>query len=691
MNSQLIFSRGSTQVLGNMPFQSELATGSALHETDARLDEIALGMSGLLSHINEIDSTRPTRTEIQGISGNYATHGEVREWAEYASGGAVTYATSAIAEASGSLAHEIDQLEEGYKSADTYVLSGAEKYARDLVSDTSGALERDYIHRFTVEAQRWVSAVTGETNRASKAERNIETKFDDLCATISGNLDTSAKLLSDEDTRINGRIDTYQQTFSAVLDEVSATAKEALEENDFNNFINSAGVQYSKDTKTMYLGKGVGDVSLSANGDIASRMVVAEKVQAGSVVCTGLANADALYVGSGECILNYNGKDTFYFGDIFKPNGMEVFMGNNIRYKLYPAISYMNGQVEIGKPIQNVAPVSMILIGAATEGAGGHENCVVISPPTNPAATRWWPKGSGTITMYTSANPIENGIYIGSSALPQIITKYAASKDDLKQEVLTEIQNVSGGIGTEIHNDLWQETNQLVSGAISTSEQNLSAYVNEETQKRIKDVQSVRDELPNYLPIMGGTVLGDLTASALNVFDAFSAIDEGPNKLFPYNDNYFISGIEIKATLLTPMAVLEKRIASGIPADSVDLKLDTTGVVYHEDPETHVRTVSGDYHRSDTLECQYASSVSQYIYDGELGRVHVPLNSTQSITIWEYLLSAGSYTFSINDDCNFCGPVSIVQYVDERTEAIATAASTLQEVAEYLKSINEGD
>lgn len=673
-----------------MPFQSELATGSALHETDVRLDGIAQSISGLISHVNEIDSTRPTRTEIHGISGNYATHGEVREWAAYASGGAVTYATSAIAEASGSLAHEIDQLETNYVEADTIVLSGAEKYAHDLVSDTSGALERDYRYRFTTETRKWRNAITTESNRALKAERNIETKFGDWCTTISGNLDTSAKLLSDEDIRINGRIDTYQQTFSAVLDDVSAVAKEALEENDFNTFINSAGVQYSEDTKTMYLGRGVGEkVSLSANGDIASRMVVAEKVDAGSITCGGTVSAGAFRIGSGASRIEYEGGDAVSFRNADTGVAMLVSVGTeNIRYELPPAISYVNEDIRIGKP--SGIPVSMILIGDAARGVS-HKNCVVISPPNRPTGDRWLPKGSGTITMYTTANPVESGIYIGASTLPEIITKYAASKDELEHEVLTEIQNVSGGIGTEIHNDLWQETNQLVSGAISTSEQNLSAYVNTETQRRIDDVQSVRDELPNYLPVMGGTVLGDLTASAFNVFDAFSAIDEGPNKLFPYNDNYFISGIEIKATLLTPMTVLEKRIASGIPADSTDVRLDITGVVYHEDPETHVRTISGDYHRSDTLECQYASSVSQYIYDGELGRVHVPLDLTQSITIWEYLLSAGSYTFSINGDCNFCGPVSIVQYVDERTEAIATAASTLQEVAEYLKSINEGD
>ena len=515
MNSQPVFSRGSTQVLGNMPFSSEFATGSALDITDKKLDELTLSVSGVNYHLTEVESTRPTRDEIDAISGDYASHDEVQEWAGKASALAIEASQETLENTATEIRNSISALEDNCQRWDAAVLKTAEEYSSANLRHVSAFLYSTFDERVNTEISDRKAAVSGEFDRASGEEYRIETKFDGLCATLSADISAVSAISKAEDARIDRRIDSYQQVFSAALDSISATARHADEEHQFNDFISEAGIHYSSDAHTMYLGhEKVVDLSVSGDlktsGNLNTVDIKARDIEANDIGMRSLTANDievtAFVAGSGANKIEYEGGDTVSFG-----NAMFTVSQGNINYSLDPAVSYKNGAVKLGNSVPH-DPVSSISIG---NGNADKNHSIVIATQDVTKANAV-ANGAGTINLYAEND--ENNVYIGTSSIPEIITKYAASKADLENEVREGIESTSGIIRSGIQH----EVEQAVSADIRATELNLSAYVNEETQKRIDDVQSVRDELPFYLHTSGGTIWGDLTVNNVNLFDLFS-------------------------------------------------------------------------------------------------------------------------------------------------------------------------
>lgn len=515
MNSQPVFSRGSTQVLGNMPFSSEFATGSALDITDRKLDELTLSVSGVNYHLTEVESTRPTRDEIHAISGHYASHDEVQEWAGKASALAIEASQETLGNTATEIRNSISALEDNCQRWDAAVLKTAEEYSSANLRHVSAFLDSKFDERVNTEISDRKAAVSGEFDRASGEEYRIETKFDGLCATLSADLSAVSAISKAEDARIDRRIDSYQQVFSAALDSISATAMHADEERQFNDFIAEAGIHYSADAHTMYLGhEKVVDLSVSGDlktsGNLNTVDIKARDIEANDIGMHSLTANDievtAFVAGSGANKIEYGGGDTVSFG-----NAMFTVAQGSLNYSLDPAVSYKDGAVKLGNSVPH-DPVSSISIG---NGNADKNHSIVIATQDVTKANAV-ANGAGTINLYAEND--ENSVYIGTSSIPQIITKHAASKADLENEVREGIESASGIIRSGIQH----EVEQAVSADIRATELNLSAHVNDETQKRIDDVQSVRDELPLYLPTSGGTIWGDLTVNNVNLFDLFS-------------------------------------------------------------------------------------------------------------------------------------------------------------------------
>lgn len=515
MNSQPVFSRGSTQVLGNMPFSSEFATGSALNITDRKLDELTLSVSGVNRHLTEVESSRPTRDEIHAISGHYASHDEVQEWAGKASALAIDASQETLDNTATQIRNSISALKDDCGRWDAVVLKTAEEYSSASLMHVSAFLDSKFDKRVNTEISDRKAAVSGEFDRASGEEYRIETKFDGLCATLSADLSAVSAISKAEDARIDRRIDSYQQVFSAALDSISATAMHADEERQFNDFISDAGIHYSADAHTMYLGhEKVVDLSVSGDlktsGNLNTVDIKARDIEANDIGMRSLTANDievtAFVAGSGANKIEYEGGDTVSFG-----NAMFTVAQGSLNYSLDPAVSYRDGAVKLGNSVPH-DPVSSISIG---NGNANKNHSIVIATQDVTKANAV-ANGAGTINLYAEND--ENNVYIGTSSIPQIITKYAASKADLENEVREGIESTSGIIRSGIQHDV----EQAVSADIRATALNLSAYVNDETQKRIDDVQSVRDELPFYLHTSGGTIWGDLTVNNVNLFDLFS-------------------------------------------------------------------------------------------------------------------------------------------------------------------------
>ena len=514
MNSAPVFSRGSTQVLGNMPFSSEFATGSALHETDIRLDAVSAFVTEVNFQLKEVESTRPTREEIHKISGHYANHEEVREWAKYASANAKVYTDDEIDDLEERVNGKIVSLSGELLHNDTVVLGSANNYSHDIVFAASSFLLDRFDNAISDEIVNRSAAVSGENKRAKDEEYRIETKFDGLCATLSSDLSAVSAISKAEDERIDRRIDRYEQVFSAVLDDVSAVAYHADQENKFVNFLNDAGIFYSSGAHTMYLGRGKStpvDFSVSGDlktsGDLTTKNIAANSISSNDIhtksIVTDSIGTSSFVAGSGNNVIAYNGGDTVEFG-----NATVSVNPGSVVYKFDPAVSYEGKRVKVGVPTESDT-VSSISIGGAN--ADKNDSIVIATPGTStPGAVA---NKEGSITFYTPSN--ENGVFIGTSSVPEIITKYAPSREELEEEVQDEIKNASGIIRSGIQ----EEVETAVSARIRSTELNLSAYVNEETQKRIDDVQSVRDELPFYLHTSGGIVWGDLIVKDLDVAD----------------------------------------------------------------------------------------------------------------------------------------------------------------------------
>ena len=517
MNSAPVFSRGSTQVLGNMPFSSEFATGSALHDTDMRLNALYESVSGVNFQLKTVESTRPTRDEIHQISGHYANHEEVREWAKYASANAKAYTDDEIDDLEERANGKIDSLSGECFHNDELVLTSAYDYTEDVVLATSSFLLNRFDKAINDEIIERTAAVSGEKKRAEDEEYRIETKFDGLCATLSSDLSAVSAISKAEDERIDRRIDRYEQVFSAVLDDVSAVAYHADQENKFVNFLNDAGIVYSSAAHTMYLGNGKltpvdfsvsGD--LKTSGDLTTKNIAANNISSNDIrtksIVTDNIDTISFVAGSGNNVIAYDGGDTVEFG-----NATVSVNPGSVVYKFDPAVSYEGRRIKVGVPTASDT-VSSISIGGAN--ADKNNSIVIATPGTSiPGAVS---NREGSITFYTPSD--ENGVFIGTSSVPEIITKYAPSREELEEEVQDEIKNASGIIRSGIQ----EEVETAVSARIRSTELNLSAYVNEETQKRIDDVQSVRDELPFYLHTSGGTIWGDLTVNNVNLFDLFS-------------------------------------------------------------------------------------------------------------------------------------------------------------------------
>lgn len=495
-----------------MPFSSEFATGSALDITDKKLDELTLSVSGVNRHLTEVESTRPTRDEIHAISGHYASHDEVQEWAGRASALAIEASQETLENTATEIRNSISALEDNCQRWDAAVLKTAEEYSSANLRHVSAFLDSKFDERVNTEISDREAAVSGEFDRASGEEYRIETKFDGLCATLSADLSAVSAISKAEDARIDRRIDSYQQVFSAALDSISATARHADEEHQFNDFISEAGIHYSPDAHTMYLGhEKVVDLSVSGDlktsGNLNTVDIKARDIEANDIGMRSLTANDievtAFVAGSGANKIEYDGGDTVSFG-----NAMFTVAQGNLNYSLDPAVSYKDGAVKLGNSIPHDT-VSSISIG---NGNADKNHSIVIATQDVTKANAV-ANGAGTINLYAEND--ENNVYIGTSSIPQIITKYAASKEDLENEVREGIESTSGIIRSGIQH----EVEQAVSADIRATELNLSAYVNEEAQKRIDDVQSVRDELPFYLHTSGGIVWGDLIVKDLDVAD----------------------------------------------------------------------------------------------------------------------------------------------------------------------------
>lgn len=644
MNSAPVFSRGSTQVLGNMPFSSEFATGSALHDTDMRLDALYETVSGVNFQLKTVESTRPTRDEIHQISGHYANHEEVREWAKYASANAKAYTDDEIDDLEERTNGKIDSLSGECFHNDELVLTSAYDYTKDAVFATSSFLLNRFDKAINDETIKRIAAVSGEKKRAEDEEYRIETKFDGLCATLSSDLSAVSAISKAEDERIDRRIDRYEQVFSAVLDDVSAVAYHADQENKFVNFLNNAGIVYSSAAHTMYLGNGKPtpvDFSVSGDlktsGDLTTKNIAANNISSNGIrtksIVTDSIYTSSFVAGSGNNVIAYDGGDTVEFG-----NATVSVNPGSVVYKFDPAVSYEGRRVKVGVPTASDT-VSSISIGGAN--ADKNNSIVIATPGTSiPGAVS---NREGSITFYTPSD--ENGVFIGTSSVPEIITKYAPSRAELEEEVQDEIKSASGIIRSGIQ----EEVETAVSARIRSTELNLSAYVNDEAQKRIDDVQSVRDELPFYLHTSGGIVWGDLIVKDLDVADTLyygirgSAVREfatdGEKKVnasvsmrgCTKADLDYISSQEYADTVVVTSGSDEEHRVN-IVYDAGDFKLQSFAPMQSVSFGSNVLVVACDYAGSE-------SSLSSIVIPSSVGLICPP-------TVFANLSALSSVTFS---------------------------------------------
>ena len=625
-----------------MPFSSEFATGSALDITDKKLDELTLSVSGVNYHLTEVESSRPTRDEIHAISGHYASHDEVQEWAGKASALAIDASQETLDNTATQIRNSISALDDNCRRWDAVVLKTAEEYSSANLMHVSAFLDSKFDKRVDTEISDRKAAVSGEFDRASGEEYRIETKFDGLCATLSADLSAVSAISKAEDARIDRRIDSYQQVFSAALDSISATAMHADEERQFNNFISDAGIHYSSAAHTMYLGhEKVVDLSVSGDlktsGNLNTVDIKARDIEANDIGMRSLAANDievtAFVAGSGANKIEYEGGDTVSFG-----NAMFTVAQGNLNYSLDPAVSYKNGAVKLGNSVPH-DPVSSISIG---NGNADKNHSIVIATQDVTKANAV-ANGAGTINLYAEND--ENNVYIGTSSIPEIITKYAASKADLENEVREGIESTSGIIRSGIQH----EVEQAVSADIRATELNLSAYVNEETQKRIDDVQSVRDELPFYLHTSGGIVWGDLIVKDLDVADtlyygirgsiAREFTTDGEKKVNAFvsmrgctkTDLDYISSQEYADTVVVTSGSDEEHRVN-IVYDAQDSKLQSFSPIKSVSFGSNVVIASCSYTGSE-------SSLSSIVIPSSVGLIHPP-------TAFANLSALSSVTFS---------------------------------------------